>query len=163
MPFIQDMFHCFMNAWWIFRDCRFKNDDPDDPMSSNLQYGSNQSPFKFEPTNQGSTFFHLSYSTHTTANLELKNGIHCPLRNHFNLGGLTIQELNTGSDRLLREAIYWSIWPNENNISSSLDFPEIRGIPFQKATFWGEVVWRRYSLTKSIILYALACYSVHGI
>ena len=32
-----------------------------------------------------------------------------------------------------------------------LDFPEIRGFPFQKATFWGEVVWGRYNLTRYIL------------
>jgi len=33
---------------------------------------------------------------------------------------------------------------------TNLDFPWIRGFPETSATFWGEVVWRRYNLTRLI-------------
>ena len=34
---------------------------------------------------------------------------------------------------------------------TNLDFPEIKGFfPFRKATFWGEVVWGRYNLTRPL-------------
>ena len=41
------------------------------------------------------------------------------------------------------------IWPNYD-ISPTLDFLAIRGIPFQNAPFLGEVMWGRYNLIKYV-------------